>query len=398
MSRKWRIASEEEIISGKTTDIYFERAVQILKAEGLNPTVHAEVTVSGMPREFDWGIVAGVNDSLRLFEGKEVDIFGLQEGTFFRPRGPNGVKTPVFAIEGPYQEFATLETPLLGFLCHTSGMATQTAHVRIAAGEKSLLSFGARRTHPAITPQVEYAAFIGGCDGISCILGAEMLGVNPQGTMPHALIIAAGGHIRAWQAYDRHLSKDIPRIALTDTYLDEVVESVMAADSIDDLAGVRLDTTSSRRGNFARIIQEVRWELDIRGHEDVKIYISGGLDVASIEALYEAPVDGFGVGGAISNSPAIDFAMDIVMKQENGKWTPSAKRGKFSGRKSVWRCSSCFEDRVTLSEAPSPTCGCGNRMEKLTSQLMERGKILQKALSPKAIREHVMKQIERVKS
>ena len=398
MNRKWRIASEEEIILGKTTDIYFERAVQILKAEGLNPTVHAEVTVSGMPKGFDWGIVAGVNDSLKLFEGKKVDIFGLQEGTFFRPRGPNGVKTPVFAIEGPYQEFATLETPLLGFLCHTSGMVTQTAHVRIAAGEKSLLSFGARRTHPAITPQVEYAAFIGGCDGISCILGAEMLGVDPQGTMPHALIIAAGDHIRAWQAYDRHLSKDIPRIALTDTYLDEVVESVMAADSIDDLAGVRLDTTSSRRGNFARIIQEVRWELDIRGHNDVKIYVSGGLDVPSIEALHEAPVDGFGVGGAISNSPAIDFAMDIVMKQENGKWIPSAKRGKFSGRKSVWRCSSCFKDRVTLSETPSPTCDCGDKMEKLTSQFMEKGKILHQALSPKAIRDNVLKQIKRVES
>jgi nicotinate phosphoribosyltransferase len=333
-----------------------------------------------------------------LFEGKEVDIFGLQEGTFFRPRDPNGVKTPVFAIEGPYQEFATLETPLLGFLCHTSGMATQTAHVRIAAGEKSLLSFGARRTHPAITPQVEYAAFIGGCDGISCILGAEMLEVDPQGTMPHALIIAAGDHIRAWQAYDKHLPKEIPRIALTDTYLDEVVESVMAADSIDDLVGVRLDTTSSRRGNFARIIQEVRWELDVRGHEDVKIYISGGLDADSIRALHEAPVDGFGVGGAISNSPAIDFAMDIVMKQEKGKWIPSAKRGKFSGRKSVWRCTSCFKSRVTLSDASSPTCDCGNKMEKLTSQLMERGKILHKALSPKAIREKVLKQIQRLES
>jgi nicotinate phosphoribosyltransferase len=243
---------------------------------------------------------------------------------------------------------------------------------------------------------VEYAAYIGGCDGISCILGAEMLGVDPQGTMPHALIIAAGDHIKAWQAYDKYLSKDIPRIALTDTYLDEVVESVLAAESVQNLEGVRLDTTSSRKGNFARIIQEVRWELDIRGHKDVKIYVSGGLDVDSIKALHEVPVDGFGVGGAISNSPAIDFAMDIVMKQENGKWIPSAKRGKFSGRKSVWRCSSCFGDRVALVEEPSSTCTCGNKMEKLTSQLMEKGKILHQALSPKAIRENVLKQIKRV--
>ncbi|MHA1939019.1 MAG: nicotinate phosphoribosyltransferase [Candidatus Thorarchaeota archaeon] len=398
MDRKWRIALEDEILSGKTTDIYFERAVQILEAEGLNPIVHAEATVSGMPKGFEWGIVAGVNDALRLFEGKNVDIFGLHEGTYFRPRDPKGVKTPVFAIEGPYQEFATLETPLLGFLCHTSGMATQTAHVRLAAGKKSLLSFGARRTHPAITPQVEYAAFIGGCDGVSCILGAEMLGVEPQGTMPHALIIAAGDHIKAWQAYEKHLPKDIPRIALTDTYLDEVVESVLAAESVDSLEGVRLDTTSSRKGNFARIIQEVRWELDIRGYKHIKIYVSGGLDVDSILALREAPVDGFGVGGAISNSPAIDFAMDIVMKKENGKWTPCAKRGKFSGRKTLWRCTSCHEDHVTLVDDAPSTCSCGKKMEKMTTQLMKKGKILHQALNPKAIRENVMKQIKRLES
>jgi len=398
MDRRWRIASEDEILSGRTTDIYFERAVQILEAEGLNPMVHAEATVSGMPKGFNWGIVAGVNDSLKLFERKNVDIFGLEEGTLFRPRDSKGVKTPVFSIEGLYQDFAILETPLLGFLCHTSGMATQTAHVRIAAGEKSLLSFGARRTHPAITPQVEYAALIGGCDGISCILGAEMLNVEPQGTMPHALIIAAGDHIKAWQAYDRHLPRDVPRIALTDTYLDEVAESVMAAEAIDSLEGVRLDTTSSRRGNFSRIIQEVRWELDIRGHKNVKIFVSGGLDVEAILGLRESPVDGFGVGGAISNSPAIDFALDIVMKKENGTWIPSAKRGKFSGRKTIWRCASCYNDRVTLLGSASPTCDCGGKMEKLTVQLMEKGRILHQTLSPKEIREKVMKQIERIQN
>ncbi|MFW9846034.1 MAG: nicotinate phosphoribosyltransferase [Candidatus Thorarchaeota archaeon] len=398
MDRRWRIASEEEILSGKTTDIYFKRTLQVLNAEGLNPIVHAEVTVSGMPEKFDWGVVAGINDALRLFEGKDVDIYGLQEGTLFRPRDNHGVKTPVFAIEGPYREFTVFETPLLGFICHTSGMVTKTSHIRLAAGERSLLSFGARRTHPAITPQVEYAAFIGGCDGISCILGAEMLEVEPQGTMPHALIIAVGDHVGAWQAYDKHLPREIPRIALTDTYLDEVVESVLAAESIDGLSGVRLDTTSSRRGDFARIIQEVRWELDIRGHNDVKIFVSGGLNPESILSLQAAPVDGFGVGGAISNSPAIDFAMDIVAKKANGSWIPSAKRGKFSGRKALWRCSDCFEDRVALMTSERPACECGGKMEKMTVQLMEKGSVVHKGQPPKAIREKVLEQIKRFQS
>jgi len=153
-----------------------------------------------------------------------------------------------------------------------------------------------------------------------------------------------------------------------------------------------------RRGNFSRIIQEVRWELDIRGHKNVKIFVSGGLDVESILGMREAPVDGFGIGGAISNSPAIDFALDIVMKKEKGVWIPCAKRGKFSGRKTIWRCASCYNDRVTLLGSASPTCDCGGKMEKLTVQLMEKGRILHQTLSPKEIREKVMKQIERIQN
>ncbi len=364
----------------------------------MNPLVHIEATVSGIPAGMDWGVIAGVNDILRLFEGTAVDIYGLEEGTVFYPRDGKGVRTPVLAIEGPYQEFATLETPLLGFLCHTSGMVSRTAHIRVACGDKALLSFGARRTHPAITPQVEYAAFIGGCDGVSCVLGAEMLGIQASGTMPHALIIAFQDHVRAWQAYDSHMPKDIARIALTDTYLDEVYESLLAADNVKQLEGVRLDTTSSRRGNFKDIIREVRWELDIRGHKDVKIFISGGLDIESINELRIPEVDGFGVGGAISNSPSIDFAMDIVSIKKDGVWEPSAKRGKFSGRKTAWQCKGCLSMATTLLDSEPPLCEvCGKPMQPATKKLMEGGQILDAPKNPTEIRNHVLKQLDILK-
>lgn len=45
---------------------------------------------------------------------------------------------------------------------------------------------------------------------------------------------------------------------------------------METLYGVRLDTPGSRKGNFAEIIREVRWELDVRGHKKVKIIASGG--------------------------------------------------------------------------------------------------------------------------
>src|SRR5207247_8609745 len=102
---------------------------------------------------------------------------------------------------------------------------------------------------------------------------------------------------------------------------------------IEDLPGVRPDTPPCRRGNCAAIVREGRWELDLRGHKDAKIYVSGGLDETSIPALAEAGADGFGVGTSLSNAPTVDFAMDIVERE--GK--PAAKRGQFGGRKDVSR-------------------------------------------------------------
>lgn len=395
--REWKIATEEEIKSGKTTDIYFERTLKVLKGEGIDPIVHAEVTVSGMPEGNSWGIVAGIDDALKLFEGKGIDVYGLPEGTLFVPNGKNGVKVPILSIEGPYSEFALLETPMLGFICYTSGLVTRTSRIRIAAEEKILLSFGARRTHPAITPQVEYAAYIGGCNGVSCVLGAELLNLNASGTMPHALVIAFGEQEKAWLAFDKHIEKDIPRIAIIDTYSDEVAEAIRAAESVPNIAGVRIDTPKSRRGDLKQIIEEVRWELDVRGFKDIKIYASGGLDEKKIIDLRDAPVDGFGVGGAISNSAAIDFAMDIVALKQSNDWKPVAKRGKFSGRKLVWRCESCGTMDVIQKEKSAPVCyHCGKKTKFVTTKLVEDGKLVNPIKSPHEIRDYVLSQLRKV--
>jgi nicotinate phosphoribosyltransferase len=393
--RKWRIASEQEILSGKTTDIYFEHTVDVLRKTGINPIVHAEVTVSGMPDGLSWGVLAGIDDVLYLFENKDVQVYGLPEGTVFFPNGKGGVKIPVLSIEGPYTEFAVLETPMLGFLCHTSGMVTRTAQIRKAAGDKTLLSFGARRTHPAITPQVEYAAYIGGGDGVSCVLGADLLDMTASGTMPHALIISFEDKIQAWQAFDEHVPEGVPRIAIVDTYSDEVAEAISAAENVPNLSGVRLDTPKSRRGDFRKIIEEVRWELDIRGYEDIKIYVSGGLDREKILELQDAPVDGYGVGGAISNSPSIDFAMDIVAIRKGSKWKPAAKRGKFSGKKQVWSCGNCGTMDVIEWGSEVPKChNCRKKTGIMTENLIEDGKITRKKQFPKEIRDYIQQQLE----
>ncbi|MFX0171493.1 MAG: nicotinate phosphoribosyltransferase [Candidatus Hodarchaeota archaeon] len=390
----WFLASKDDIREGKTTDIYFLRTQTILQNESLDREVYAELTASTI-EDSDWGVVAGVEDVIELLIDKPIDVYALQEGTFFPQHDINGVKIPVMVIVGNYLDFGKYETPILGFLSSKSGMTTKSVRIRQAAGNKMVLSFGARRAHPAITPVVSYCAYIGGCDGISCVLGAEKLNLTPTGTIPHALIILFQDQIKAWKAFDKHIDSTVPRIALVDTYFDEKREAIMAAETISNLTGVRLDTPSSRKGDFRRIVQEVRWELDIRGYKSVQIFISGGLGEKEVRELNDV-VDGFGIGSAISAAAPIDFALDIVALKGNiDTWLPVAKRGKFSGRKQVVKCRSCFKVQVIPWESNVPSCPeCKKPMKLELNKVIEGGKRAIEKPTIESSRKYIRNQLE----
>ncbi|MBS7631885.1 nicotinate phosphoribosyltransferase, partial [Candidatus Bathyarchaeota archaeon] len=198
--RRPLIAGFDEIKTGKTTDIYFVRTKQVLKAKGLDKIrVVAETTTGAIPGGYPWGVLCGVNDVARLFEDTPVDVYSMPEGSVFFPSDIHGVREPVLYVEGAYADFCELETPMLGLICQSSGVATRAARVRLAAGEKTLIAFGARRMHPAISPTLDLAAYIGGMDGVSSLLGAEVIGQKPSGTMPHSLIIVFGDQLSAWK-------------------------------------------------------------------------------------------------------------------------------------------------------------------------------------------------------
>ena len=147
-----------------------------------------------------------------------------------------------------------------------------------------------------------------------------------------------GSNDAAFRAFDEIIDSSVPRIMLIDTFSDERTAAIEACKSVKNLMGVRLDTPGSRRGNFKELIDEVRWEMDMNGFEDVKIIVSGGLDEDTVAGLADTCVSSFGVGTSISNAPTLDFSMDLVEKDG----VPMAKRGKFAGRKYPYRCPRCF--------------------------------------------------------
>jgi len=381
----FHIADPKDIKAGKYTDVYFTRTMEVLKAKKIDKRVRAEFIAKRFPEDYSWGVFAGLEEAIYLLKGLPIQVRAMKEGTIFR------AYEPVMEIEGRYIDFGLYETSILGLLCQASGVATKAARCKKAAGDRRVISFGARRIHPVIAPMVERNAFIGGCDGVSVVKDAEMLHEEPSGTMPHALILMMGDTVEATKAFDEVIHPKVRRVSLIDTFNDEKIEAIRVAEAMGKkLFGIRLDTPSSRRGDFQKIIEEIRWELNLRGFNHVKIFVSGGLEEKRILSLNPF-VDAYGVGTSITNARVIDFAMDIV--EIEGK--PLAKRGKMSGSKSVLRCPKCLQDRMVPYQGKrnAGRCGCGGPVREILLPLIQDGKVLHPLPTPQAIRQFVLQQL-----
>jgi len=383
-------AKEAEIKSAKTTDIYFLNTKEVLTKNQIDSEVVMEVYVRDLPYASIWGVLTGVYEVAKLLEGLPIDVWSFDEGAIFLADRRTAMYEPVMTITGRYRDFVEYETPLLGLLASCTSISTKSARFRAAAGDKILISFGTRRVHPSLSPLVERNCYVAGFDGISNVLGAEMLGLKPSGTMPHALVQIIGNPVKTWKLFDRTMPKSIQRTALIDTFWDEKTEAIEAFEALGPhLWGVRMDTPSSRRGDFRKIVEEVRWELDIRGGKDVKILASGRITEEDVVQLRDI-VDGFGIGTAVSYPPSIDFSAKIVEVRDGQGSHFRAKRGGLGGRKAVFR-SKGFNDFVVLEGAPGP-----KRSVEMLKPIIKNGRIVSEFTDISVIRDKVLKQIRSV--
>lgn len=321
--RRFNSATDAEILGAEVADSYFHRTMEVLRARGLeNTPVHAELAFKTSNPDA-WFVVAGLDEVAYLLGDTAVEVRAVPEGTICRPH------EPVLTLTGSYGAFAEHETALLGLLCQASGVATGAARCRLAAGDRPLISFGARRMHPAIVPMIERSAYLGGCDRVAVDLAVRRMGIPATGTTPHALVLMIGSTAEAAKAFDEAVAPEVPRTIIIDTFDDEKFGALLAARAIpDSIYAIRMDTPGNRRGDFRDLMREVRWELDRHGFGHVRIFASGGIDVEYI--LHLNPVcDAYGVGGAIADAPMIDFSLDIV--EVGGE--DRSKRGKRGGRK-----------------------------------------------------------------
>jgi len=312
----------QAVLSGETADIYFARTLEILQLEGLNPVAIMEFFASRA------GVLCGMEEVkallARVLPKDDSEVWALADGDAIKP------KEVVLRVTAPYQSYGLYETAIDGILAHCSGWATAARECVEAARGIPVVSFGARHVYPLVAGIMDYSAIVGGCAGCSSVAGAKLAGIEPAGTIPHALILVIGDTVKATLIFDKHMPDSIPRVSLVDTFKDEAEESVLVAEALGNkLDSVRLDTPSERGRVTPALVREVRARLDLAGFKKVKIFVSGGISVDRIRQFIEsgAPVDGFGVGSYITGAKPLDITADL--HEIDGK--PIAKRGRIPG-------------------------------------------------------------------
>ena len=289
-------------------------------SEGQIKALQATGIFADAPEEF-WQLLTS--------SGFSGDVWAVPEGTAIF------ANEPILRVEAPLWQAQLVETYILNAINYQTLIATRAARLRDVAGKSAkLLEFGTRR---AFSPQgalwAARAALAGGLDATSNVLAALSLGVQPSGTMAHALVMALsaieGSEDKAFTAFHRYFP-GAP--LLIDTY-DTIAAAKRLASRVNSgeikLSGVRLDS-----GDLVTLSQQVRSLLG-----DVPILASGDLDEWEIKRLKAAgaQIDGYGLGTKLVTGEPVNGVYKLVeidhipvMKESSGKLT-------YPGRKQIIR-------------------------------------------------------------
>ena len=217
------------------------------------------------------------------------------------------------------------------------------------------------------------------------------------GTMAHSFIQAHDSESEAFERFARTHPGAV--ILLIDTYDTEAgAEKVaalapkLAADGIR-IAGVRLDS-----GDLADHARKVRKILDGHGLGDVSIFASGGVDEDRLQAFVRdgAPIDGYGIGTALTTSsdvPALDCAYKLQEYAGRPKRKRSEGKATWPGRKQVHRRyganGEMTGDVLTLE-------GDAQNGEALIRPVVKDGRRVGEQPGLEAIRNHCAEQLSRL--
>jgi nicotinate phosphoribosyltransferase len=345
------------------TDLYELTMARAYLEEGLDGTAVFQLFFRGLPDQRNYVVAYGVEDAvdaatglrftdedldylrtLGLFPGSFLDalaelsftgsIRAVRDGSIVFPN------EPIIEIEAPIVEAQILETAVLNAVHAGSVLASKAARVVTAAAGRTVVDFGSRRAHghdAALT--AARAGYVAGLAGTSNVLAGKRFGIPVFGTMAHSYVQAHEDEAEALRAFARIFPGTT---LLVDTYdtahgVREVVRLARDMGNAFTVRAIRIDS-----GDLAKLAREARTILDEAGLEDVRIFVSGGLDEFAVRRLLDggAPVDGFGVGTKMvvsEDAPDLDLAYKLVAYGGRPRIKTSPGKPIYPGRKQIYR-------------------------------------------------------------
>jgi nicotinate phosphoribosyltransferase len=240
---------------------------------------------------------------------------------------------PILRVTAPLPEAQLVETALLATIAFATNVASKAARVTYAAAGRPVIEFGARRAHGiGASLAAARAAYIGGCDGTSFVEAGRRFAIPTSGTMAHSWVQTFADEVEAFREFSRTFPESA--VYLLDTYDTLAATDKLIASGLKP-AMVRLDS-----GEVISLSREVRAKLDAAGLTATRIFATGDLDEYRIATIVKegAPIDGFGVGTALStvnDAPALSAVYKLVEVHRRGA---SAGVIKESPGKATWPC------------------------------------------------------------
>ena len=291
-------------------------------------------------------------------------LWAMDEGTIVFPY------EPLIRVDGGLIECQIIEGMLLNTINFQSLIATKTARVSLASGNKTIMEFGLRRAQgPDGALSASRAAYIGGASGTSNVLAGKEFGIPVLGTMAHSWVMAWPAEEEAFRAFaEIYPDRSIFLIDTYDTLKSGIVNAIKVGKDLASKGknfGVRLDS-----GDIHYLSVEVRKILDEAGLQKATISVSNELNEYIIKALTEAgaPVDVWGVGTQMvtgGTESAFTGVYKLSARNDgNGgliaamKFSDNPDKTTNPGVKQVWRVKDAFgmyvADVLTLEDPLEP--------------------------------------------
>ena len=313
-------------------------------------------------------------DTLRTWRFKG-EVWSPAEGTLIwanqaqneqgQPFEVKGVKpsaqTPYLQIKTDLLSAKLIETPLLSIINHMTMVASKSARICTAAGDRPIYEFGSRRTHIEAAVDAAYAAYLGGCAASSNVEAAHRYQIPMVGTMDHFAV-------QAWESKDQPVTNTEYAFfkSFYEIYPESAILLVDTYDMYSERGGIRA-AVAATQGNLKGIridsdltvenISNARTLLNELGAIDAQIIVSGGIDEYKIKELAGAPIDGFGVGEKLVTSSDAPVGVGAVGKLSRVGHKPTMKQATGTGKATLPGPIQVFRgskgDRVALLGTPA---------------------------------------------